>query len=357
MSLILPLSDWPAQDQALWAALTKQGSPFDDHGALAHLRMTSKETLINRYGRWLEWLRRHDPQALAERPCDRVTLERLKAWRAALDHTAKMTQLMFVDGVLRIVTAADPDRDWTRHKRVLAALKGLAKGGDPARKRGRILSSRVLLKAGLDLAGPQAQSTQNTLQRALKQRDGTMVALLALMPIRLRALHELSLGTSVYVEDENITVALSEDMTKTGVPWEAVISEPAATVFRTYLTETRPFLMARGKQMHDRLWVEKKGAPMQKSTLRLRIAETTLKQTGIRIPPHFFRDAAATTLARENTAASKLIRPVLAHSGFETAEKHYIQATTLDAGRAFNALLQKKKNAGKVAWNTYAGGR
>lgn len=269
----------------------------------------------------------------------------------------KQKGMMFVDGVYRVVTAAAPDLDWSRHKRLLGALKRLAKGGTPERKRGRILSSRVLLKAGLDLAGPQAQATQNALQRALKQRDGTMVALLALMPIRLRALHELSLGTSVYVEEESITVALSEDMTKTGVPWEADISEPAATVFRTYLTETRPFLMARGKQMHDRLWVEKKGAPMQKSTLRLRIAETTLKQTGIRIPPHFFRHAAATTLARENTTASKLIRPVLAHSGFETAEKHYIQATTLDAGRAFNALLQKKKNAGKVARNTYAGGR
>ena len=357
MSLVMPIHNWPAADQALWATLMQSGNPFEDHGALAHLRETSRETLATRYGRWLEWLKRNEPDALLEPPAQRVTIDRLRAWLAALDHTAKMTQLMFVDGVYRVVTAAAPDLDWSRHKRLLGALKRLAKGGTPERKRGRILSSRVLLKAGLDLAGRQSQATQNALQRALKQRDGTMVALLALMPIRLRALHELSLGTSVYVEAESITVALSEDMTKTGVPWEADISEPAATVFRTYLTETRPFLMARGKQMHDRLWVEKKGAPMQKSTLRLRIAETTLKQTGIRIPPHFFRYAAATTLARENTAASKLIRPVLAHSGFETAEKHYIQATTLDAGRAFNALLQKKKNAGKVAWNTYAGGR
>ena len=344
----MPISDWPAQDQALWAALTKQGSPFDDHGALAHLRMTSKETLINRYGRWLEWLRRHDPQALHEGPCDRVTLERLKAWRAALDHTAKMTQLMFVDGVLRIVTAADPDRDWTRHKRVLAALKRLAKGGDPARKRGRILSSRVLLKVGTTLAGPQADATPNDLQRALKQRDGAIVALLALMPMRLRALSSLEIGTSLHVTPDRISVALSEEMTKTGVPWEADVPEPAATVLRRYLEQARPFLMARSEQRHLRLWVEKKGAPMRQVSIRHRIAETTLAQTGIRIPAHFFRDAAATTLARENSEAAQLIRPLLAHSGFETAEKHYIQAQTLDASRAFMGVLKARKKVGRV---------
>lgn len=342
----MPISDWPAQDQALWTALTKQGCPFDDHGALAHLRPTSKETLTNRYGRWLEWLRRYDPQALLEEPCDRVTLERLKAWRAALEHTAKMSQLMFVDGVLRIVMAAAPDQDWTRHKRVLAALKRIAKGGTPERKRGRILSSRVLLKAGLDLAGPQAQATQNALQRALKQRDGTIVALLAMMPMRLRALSNLEIGTSLYIASDKISIALSEDMTKTGVPWEADVPEPAATALRHYLDHARPFLMARGAQRHQHLWVEKKGAPMKQISIRHRIAETTLAQTGIRIPAHFFRDSAATTLARENTAASQLIRPILAHSGFETAEKHYIQAKMLDAGRAFTALLQKKKKAG-----------
>lgn len=346
MSLVMPMHKWPAADQALWATLIKPGSPFDNHGALAHLRATSREILATRYGRWLEWLQRSDPDALLEPPVQRATIDRLRAWLAALDHTAKMSQLMFVDGVYRVVTAAAPDMDWSRHKRLLAVLKRLAKGGTPERKRGRILSSRVLLKAGLDLAGRQAQATQNALQRALKQRDGTMVAFLAMMPIRLRALHELSLGKSVYVSPERITIDLSADMTKTGVPWEADISEPAATIFRKYLTEARPFLMARGQQVHDRLWVEKKGAPMQKSTLRLRIAETTHKQTGIRIPPHFFRDSAATTLARENTVASRLIRPILAHSGFETAEKHYIQAKMLDAGRAFTALLQKKKKAG-----------
>lgn len=342
MSLIMPTPDWPAQDKALWDSLTQQGNPFEDHGALAHLRDTSKETLVNRYGRWLEWLRRHEPEALREPPCARVTPERLRAWQRALDHTARMTQLMFVDGVLRVVIAADPERDWSRQKHLLAALNRLAKGGDPERKRGRILSSRVLLDAGMALAGPQAEATANDLQRALKQRDGAM------MPMRLRALSSLEIGTSLRVSLATISIVLSEDMTKTGMPWEADVPEPAATALRRYLDCARPFLMARGRQRHQHLWVEKKGAPLKQVSIRHRIAETTLAQTGIRIPAHFFRDAAATTLARENSDAAQLIRPILAHSGFETAEKHYyIQAQALDASRAYMDVLHGLRKSGR----------
>ena len=345
MSLIMPISDWPVQDKHLWDTLTRAGTPFDDHGALAHLRATSKETLANRYGRWLEWLRRHAPDALREPPCARVTLVRLRAWLSALDHTTRMTQLMFVDGVLRVAFSADPERDWSREKRLLAALKRLAKGGDPARKHGRILSSQVLLDAGLALAGPQADATANDLQRALKQRDGAMIAFLAMMPMRLRALAGLEIGTSLHVGAEVISVELCAEMTKTGVPWEADLPEPAATALRRYIDTARPFLMARGNEHHQALWVEKKGAPMKQVTIRHRIAEKTLALTDIRIPAHFFRDSAATTLAREHSDAARLIRPVLAHSGFETAEKHYIQAQGLDALRAYEDVLREIKRS------------
>ena len=75
------------------------------------------------------------------------------------------------------------------------------------------------------------------------------------------------------------------------------------------------------------------------TTLARRIGTLTLKLTGKRIPPHFFRDAAATTLARSRRKA-RLIRPVLAHSGFRTAERHYIHAQTIEAGRDYAALHQ-----------------
>ncbi|MBW4976192.1 hypothetical protein KZZ08_21450 [Roseovarius mucosus] len=61
------------------------------------------------------------------------------------------------------------------------------------------------------------------------------------------------------------------------------------------------------------------------------------------IPTHFSRDTAATTLARLSPESARLIQPVLAHSSAMTAERHYIHAQTIDAGRDYASLVQRLK--------------
>lgn len=182
MSLSLPRKAWPAADQMMWDALRKQAGPFDDRGALAHLRQTSCDTLELRYARWLKWVKTTDPAALSLAPEERASLIRLQGWLEALAHTKPMSQLMYIDGVLRVLRAVDPDRDWTMQLRLQKGLKRNANRGDPARKRGRILSSAVLLKAGLAHADADPVIVPTALQRMIRQRDGTMIALLAQTP-------------------------------------------------------------------------------------------------------------------------------------------------------------------------------
>lgn len=73
------------------------------------------------------------------------------------------------------------------------------------------------------------------------------------------------------------------------------------------------------------------------------ITQATEAMLGLRVPPHFFRDAAATTLARGSPQAAAQIRPVLAHTSSKTAERHYNHATTLEAGRNYAAVIAKLK--------------
>lgn len=61
------------------------------------------------------------------------------------------------------------------------------------------------------------------------------------------------------------------------------------------------------------------------------------------IPPHFFRDAAATTLTGMSSESTRLIPPVLAHSGFKTAGRHYIHARTIDTRRDYASLIKRLK--------------
>ncbi|RYH00904.1 hypothetical protein EU805_16470 [Salipiger sp. IMCC34102] len=343
MSLVLPPIEWPCADQTMWTALWKVAHPLDDPGAFSHLRKTTKMSLEPKYGRWIKWLSVYQPDALALAPAERASLPRLKAWVEALGYTRPMTQLAFVDGVLRILRAAAPDHDWTLQLRLRATLKRAAGRGDPARKQGRIVASSLLLSAGLAYADGGATPATKPLGRLIQHRDGTMVALMAVLPMRLRSFSELALGRSLHVTDDSIFVSLSAEMTKTGVPWEAEVPRQVEPVLRSYITETRPALLRRGQRNHTLLWVGRKGESIDTNSIRLRISEVTLKQTGKRVSPHLFRDAAATSLARISPESAQLIRPVLSHAGFRTAERHYIHARTIEAGRDYAALVASKK--------------
>ena len=105
----------------------------------------------------------------------------------------------------------------------------------------------------------------------------------------------------------------------------------------------RASLLARGAQNHNLLWVGRKGENITANYIGSRIGNLTLELTGKRIPPHFFRDAAATTLARDARGSARLIRLMLAHAGFETAERHSIHAKTIDAGRDYASLIAQLK--------------
>lgn len=343
MSLILPIPEWPAADQAMWHTLFAEGGPLDGQGPLVHLRETSRHTLALRYGQWLKWLAMAEPAALTCAPTDRVTHARLVHWLSSLERLADMTRLMLVDGVLRVAMAADPGCCWSEEARLRARLKRRAGRGAQTRKQGRILSSAVLLEAGLELVETSAQRLDHSLFAATDMRDGAMIALLALMPMRLRALAGLELGSSVTVGQDLILVSIPEDLSKTGQPWEAEVPPQAATALRAYIDKARPLLAQRGQSNISSLWLNRKGNGLRYAGIGRCIARQTLRMTGVRVPPHFFRDAAATTLARSSPESARLIRGVLGHKGFRTAERHYIHAQTIEAGRDYASLIARLK--------------
>ncbi len=332
--------DWPDADRQMWCQLTASGNPLDEAGGLSHLRETTKASLMARYARWLKWLAANDPVALDEVPARRATLARLQAWVQSMAHTRPMSQLACIDGVLRILTEAAPEADWTGQYRLRRLLKRLAGHGDPSRKAGRILSSKVLLDTALKLAGPGADEATTPLEAAKRRRDGAMLALLTMIPLRRRTLVGLTIGESVLTSGRDLIIALSGEITKNGLSWEAPVPDLIAPVIKRYIAEVRPYLMRRSRLRHSAFWVDDRGRPYTEHYFGLRIATVTKRLTGRRIPPHFFRDAAATTLVRLSPESARLVRPLLGHAGFGTAERHYIHAQTIEAGRNYAAVIE-----------------
>lgn len=334
-----PPEFWPETDQAMWVALTRKGDLLDGEGEFARLRATTLTSLTIRYSRWIRWLGAADPDALEEPPERRASLQRLRRWLDSMAETRPMSRLAFIDGVLRVLTEAAPDADWTDQRRLRALLRREAGAGDPARKRGRVLSSDVLLETGLRHATEDADAATTPLEALRRRRNGAMIALLAVMPIRRRALTGLRLGSSLLRTDQMLIIALPPELTKNGRPWEARVPEIIAPVLKAYLDETRPALLARQALDHDVVWVGDDGRPFEVHHLGTKIASLTERLFGVRIPPHFFRDSAATSLVRMSPQDARLARPLLAHADYATTERHYIHAQGIEAGRDYAAVL------------------
>ncbi|MFD2741176.1 hypothetical protein ACFSUD_16475 [Sulfitobacter aestuarii] len=246
---------------------------------------------------------------------------------------------MFINATVRILKVAAPDQDWSRQMQLGRSLRRAASLSTSDRKNGRVLDSAVLLRAGLELAGPASQDPPHSLSDVKRFRDGTMLAFLSLLPMRRGSFGHLQLGRSVMVIGSDIHIVLTGDMTKNGHPWEVRVPPILSATLRHYITMVRPWLLHRGGAAHDFLWVSDRGRPYALNYLGTRIADITERQLGIRIYPHLFRDAAATSLSRRSPENARLIRPLLAQSSHGTAEKHYIQAGTIEAGRDYSAML------------------
>ena len=334
------VSEWPIQDQAMWNSLFVAGSPLDEQGALSHLRPTGAGALKQAYRQWIHWLQSMDPAALDSKPENRVSISRLRRWCDAKAELRPMTRLFYVEGTLKVLFAFAPDADWSAQKRLIKQLKRLAGHGDKSRKTGRVLSSGVLLQAGIKHAETHPKAKPTPLEAAMQFQMGTIVAMLALMPLRCITFRRLELGTSVHVDGNHVEITVPGDMMKTGHPWEARVPDAVSPLLLQYLQEVRPWLMQRQGKRHNFLWVTSKGDPFKTGYFGVRVALATTESTGVRVSPHLFRDAAATTLARMSLQSARLIKPVLAHSCTETAEDHYIHAGSIEAGRNHAALIQ-----------------
>lgn len=339
MGKSLHLHHWPDADRTAFLALFAEAGLLDDRGPLAHWRAPSRESMKRQYGLWLAWVSQADPEALRLDPVERATAKRLRAWLATMDSFAPATLLGYVGTVVRLCRSIDPDRCWTAHQSILSSLHRATKRRGSPRKTGRILSSDVLFEAGARLVHENNGPITHP-DAAVRLRDGAIICLLALMPMRRRALSELTLGTSLrVVEGDRMTICLDSAMMKNGQPWEAAVPDMLCEILAIYLNTARPLLMERGFGGHDAVWIGRNGAPISINQFTRALRIRTKALAGVAVSPHLFRDAAATMLARTSPSAARMIKSILGHATTRVSEEHYIKANTIAAGRELARAL------------------
>lgn len=338
--LPLKFEQWPNGDRALWLRVTRSGHILDEAGPGSHWRLGTQRILIRNYGLWLAFLQCSSVNLGSEEPHARLTPDRVRRYILTLSDCAASTQAGALRALVVLMVLASPERDWSWLKSLRRPLDAAERAQCNVRKRQRIVASHKLYVVGLRLMEEAVRcSDKPALLSAVDFRDGLAIALLACRPLRMANLSGLRLGYHLTRLGQGYRIDIPGSETKTGLPLEMSFPEELLPAFSQYIAVHRPLLLA--GRVSDRLWIGRWGRPLGAHHMGLRISATTEKSLGVRVNPHLFRDAAATTIATVDPGHVHIITPLLGHTTPTTAERHYNQACSIDAGRAHRANIQQ----------------
>jgi integrase len=208
----------------------------------------------------------------------------------------------------------------------------------PRPKHHRIVPSYRLLALGLALIRRGETSNHLTdLARARLVRDGLMIALLSLCPIRLRNFTELCIGRQIRRIGDIWWIILEADETKSDRPDERPIPDILTSRIDRWLERWRPLFICHG----DALWSSTKGGPLAYTCVGDIITKTTHRELDVAINPHLFRDCAVYTVATIAGERMGIASGLLQHTDSRTTEKHYNKGASIGAVRRYQQIVDR----------------
>lgn len=294
----LPSDRWPETDRIAWIAACRPGARLKPGGRAAHLKPVTRDDHAAHYGNFLGFLDRSGLLQRDEAVAANVTSEKVGAYIDELKGRVASTTLH--GSICKLRRAAQymaPGRDFTW----LAEIgKDLALVARPRSKFDRLVLIEVLVEAGLTLIRETKEAPAMTeLRRAYQVRNGLMIALLALCPIRRKNFAALDIGRTFTKIKDQWWIVLPAAETKERRADERPVDQLLVPAIEDYLSQHRPVL-ARSDRPVPRLWLSaNNGAPITDKEAGSVIRRTTLSTVGVALGPHMFRTCAASTVSNE----------------------------------------------------------
>jgi integrase len=227
---------------------------------------------------------------------------------------------------------------------LLDPTKRIARQAKPKGSEQHLITSDRLYTLGLELmnAAIQTAAANETISKdcAFQYRDGLIIFLLALIPLRRRTLAALQIGKHLVRSGKSWLLDIPADDLKSVEPIEFVLSSKLCERIDLYLEKPRPRVP--GALTHNGLWVSNKGGPMDDGTIYDAVRRRTRATLGFGVNLHRFRHAALTFWSihdPENILGGK---DLLGHRSFGTTEKYYIKAQSRMAGRVLANSWNKR---------------
>lgn len=347
-------ADWPDDLQAAWATACRPGSLLRQTGVADRWSEPTKVHVIRGIGTFLFWLQESGLAGPFAAFADLVTPHHVMAYAAARrtrtrDATVR-TQLV---GLLRGMAVMHPHRDWSWMRRLLASIPE-GRTESRQRKQPRLRHSLELLDLGLRLAQQaDTATTHKPMRRALLFRNGTIIALLALRPIRRKNAAALLIGRHIIRTADGWRLALAATEVKNREPYDHRIPAEVGALLDRYLAVYRPILLAAAKgqaptRSVSSLWITQFGTPPTPEGFAQIVCIETARAFGKPVPPHFFRDSAMTSWAMDLPKQVRGGKHLLGNRSFAVVESAYNMAGSSDAAAKLQqAITALRRDTGR----------
>lgn len=337
----MPIAHWPEADRRMWGQALTRRSVLDDASVAASWRPITQSAVAKSYGHWLCFLERRGELGVGDVPTLRVTPARVQAYVDDLRSRslASATIHMRVLHVARFLEAAQAGSCPTWLHKFIRRLNGAVV---PVRDdRAKLKPAEVLVDLGHRLiTRAESDSGVPIRRRATTYRDGLMILVLCCCPVRVGNLGALKLGQTFVREGGQWWLRFGAGQTKGKRPINLPLAAEITPIVEHYVEHWRPILLAATSTVTDAsfLWIrERDGTRLKK--LGDRIAEVTRAELGRVFNAHLFRKLAATELAIRDPGHVGAAQALLGHARYDTTEKAYNLARTIDAARRVQATL------------------
>ena len=335
----LPIARWPVADRQAWQNACQPGIRLKRGGAASHLAEVTRNDLERRYGYFLDFLNRTLRLDLAAGPAVQVTPENVGNYLAELQ--SRVSSVTVYGSIYKLRRAAELISGTSNFGWLLEIEKDLAFVMVPKSKFDRIVLSNVLVEAGLTLMAEAEANAKTELAKARGVRNGLMIALLALNPMRLKNFASLEIGSSLVEINGSWWVKLDVQVTKSRRVDERPLPDFLKPAIDAYISRHRPNL-AQSSASSDALWLSSNdGSPMTYDGVAKALSATTLATVGVDVSAHLFRSAAATTAAIYGGSTRNLASALLHHTDPKVTNNHYNRATSAKAGKLFRSIIDQ----------------
>ncbi len=342
----LRIEDWPNADRQAFEAAFMPGDIFDDQCRPgANLSAGSRRKNQNSYGRWLGHLAVADPDALLIPPGERLSVDRMRRFVLELQDEVRVTTVAStVDGIYQTARLIAPAIDWSW----LSGLKRrLHSQSEPLDRFGNLVMPDETLEIGISLmeAACNAAPRPHRLNE-IQFRDGMIIALLTLWPIRRRSLAALTVNRHIEQSEGRINLLLFSEDTKGKRPEAIPLHPMLIQYFEHYLAKIRPILL--GDRTSDALWVSQHGKSLTSDAIYGAVRRHLFKATGKMMGLHDFRRATGTYIAQTMPEKIGILPGLLQHRDPNTGQRHYNQARSENASRRFAEVQREMRSRYKA---------